>query len=1818
MKKLLLLIAAKVALGNSFKRLAFLVIAMMLSSTASALTNYCGTTRNSVSPNTTYTLNYTCKNVSGTTYQMILDFTNTVGSISNANVGANPGPVTVSASPVWTNSNKTLTYTFTAGSTPTLYVATIFVIISGTEVRWDLPMDANFAATCGGATAPALTTTAATAVGSTTGTMNGNISSNGGAAITSYGFYWSTTNGFADGAGTQVVIATSDFTGNISSNLTGLTVSIAYYYKAYATNSSGTTYGTQQTFTTTSAPPSYTWNGATTDWAVSTNWTPTRTTPAANDILIFPSGTFLVTNPGTTAGQTIGRLQIDSGADVTFQITTNNARTLTMTGNAGDELSIASGGSLKNTVTGTNAGLTYAFGASSTATVAGRFEMTNTCGCGQPITLNTTNCVMTVTGTLAAGGTLSNNPWTGVTTTSLIVNGTYEHKYTTTGGTFPTPTWGASSTAAVIGNTSNTGGITSFNQNFRNLTWNCPGQTGNIVLGNFIFSSVLGTFTVVNTGSGTLFLGDTNPATYTIANFSQTGGTVQMNTTGSITMNVSGNFSQSGGTFTMNTTGSPTLNVVGTFNQTGGILQSGTSGTPTISFNGSGAPQNVNFFNASPAGATNYRINNTFGINLTGSGTLTTNFNINATGGLKISQTGAAPITSSLALVYAPGAVLTYDGGANRTATSTVFPASNGPSELAIAGGTTVNLNSLNRTVSVLKLNGATQAFSNYGGTGSGATTTSAFFTANPGIVTVFCVTNTVALTSSIGTDAQTLAGGSPITTITYATTGATGATVTGLPTGVTGVWSGNVVTISGTPTSAGGTYTVTTTGGCGVASTTGTISITASSYTWNGATSDWTVGTNWTPTRTAAFNDLLTFPAGTTIVTNVPTQIIGRLVISAGAVVDLRTVTSGKTLTITSDGTSADELSVGSGATLRLNSTGTALTLAFSGTSATANIAGTLEIINTNIANSINLANCVMTVASTGLFATGGTATYNPFTNVTSSTLKIDGTYQHKWTGGLCDIPGATWNTGSTFLMTGSVGNVPFGGTNLGSNFYNVTWNTPGLASAVYLGNMNFGNGTISNNFSVISTGTGSIVLNNGGAPLSKTIKNYLQSGGTVNFAGVGSSFTFNVSGDFSQTAGLIQATSGSGTINFNGTTLQTYTSGGTLANTINHTIAANAIVDFGTSVISSGSNGAFTLNTGGKIITANANGLTSSGASGTVQSTGTRTYNSGAKYEFKGANTGNFTLSTANTITGTGSLTFSNAGGSVTLGQSLTTPTLDLTNNVVTTGAFTLTLSGAASTVSRTTGWVNGNFNKTITGNSTKTFEIGDATLYTPVTLDFTGNITAGNITAKSTIGDHPQIATSVYNVNRTVNRFYTLTASGVLGLTSYSPTFNYIATDNDPTAVPANYVIRQYNGTWSAPSISGTPTNTSAGTTGLTTFGDFAIGETKIIPTATIAGTTTVCINEPNPVVTFTAANGADTVQFRFYYKLNGGSEIYIDTNPGQFTATIQVATNTARTDVYTLTRVEDLNTGIDQVQTGSATVAVNLCTKLRSIHCGITVPNLDFMIQCAPVAQATGYRFEVTEGVNPPRTVTVSGRNYFYLNRELLGGVTFGKTYSIKVAIKLPDNSFTVYGSACIVKTPNPPVAATSTKLRSIHCGITVPYLNYMIQCETISTATKYTFEVTDGVNPARTVTVSGRNHFSLSSELLGGVTYNKTYSIKVDAYVNGSWIGYGSACNVSTPAGPAPRMASQDINTNMFEVKAFPNPFARHFSLDIQSSSDDLVQVQVYDMIGRALEVQKATVSELSMKEIGTNYPSGVYNVVVSQGDKVRSVRMVKR
>jgi surface protein len=88
----------------------------------------------------------------------------------------------------------------------------------------------------------------------------------------------------------------------------------------------------------------------------------------------------------------------------------------------------------------------------------------------------------------------------------------------------------------------------------------------------------------------------------------------------------------------------------------------------------------------------------------------------------------------------------------------------------------------------------------------------------------------TIQLTSAPGTTTQSLCTGQSIEIIRYATTGASGATFLGLPSGVTGFWSGNEVVIHGTPNSGAGVFnysvTLTGVGNCPSPNITGSITV--------------------------------------------------------------------------------------------------------------------------------------------------------------------------------------------------------------------------------------------------------------------------------------------------------------------------------------------------------------------------------------------------------------------------------------------------------------------------------------------------------------------------------------------------------------------------------------------------------------------------------------------------------------------------------------------------------------------------------------------------------------------------------------------------------------------------------------------------------------------------------------------------------------------------------------------------------------------------------------------------------------------------------
>jgi len=156
---------------------------------------------------------------------------------------------------------------------------------------------------------PVLTTTAISSITTTSASTGGNITDDGGAEVTARGVCWGTAtkpeitgSKTSDGKGT----------GNFTSSITGLTPDTKYYVRAYATNSEGTAYGNEQSFTTnavvgatvtTTAPSAFTSTTAVSGGNVTNDGGAPIT---ARGVCWGPTANPLVTGPHTTDGTGTG------------------------------------------------------------------------------------------------------------------------------------------------------------------------------------------------------------------------------------------------------------------------------------------------------------------------------------------------------------------------------------------------------------------------------------------------------------------------------------------------------------------------------------------------------------------------------------------------------------------------------------------------------------------------------------------------------------------------------------------------------------------------------------------------------------------------------------------------------------------------------------------------------------------------------------------------------------------------------------------------------------------------------------------------------------------------------------------------------------------------------------------------------------------------------------------------------------------------------------------------------------------------------------------------------------------------------------------------------------------------------------------------------------------------------------------------------------------------------------------------------------------------------------------------------------------------
>ncbi len=105
-------------------------------------------------------------------------------------------------------------------------------------------------------TIPTVITGQITSLSSSAATGSGNVTANGGSAVTNRGLVWGTASGPTTALSTKT--SNGSGTGSFSGNITGLSPGTTYYLRAYATNSAGTAYGTEVAFTALPVLPTVT------------------------------------------------------------------------------------------------------------------------------------------------------------------------------------------------------------------------------------------------------------------------------------------------------------------------------------------------------------------------------------------------------------------------------------------------------------------------------------------------------------------------------------------------------------------------------------------------------------------------------------------------------------------------------------------------------------------------------------------------------------------------------------------------------------------------------------------------------------------------------------------------------------------------------------------------------------------------------------------------------------------------------------------------------------------------------------------------------------------------------------------------------------------------------------------------------------------------------------------------------------------------------------------------------------------------------------------------------------------------------------------------------------------------------------------------------------------------------------------------------------------------------------------------------------------------------------------------------------------------
>jgi trimeric autotransporter adhesin len=277
-------------------------------------------------------------------------------------------------------------------------------------------------------------------------------------------------------------------------------------------------------------------------------------------------------------------------------------------------------------------------------------------------------------------------------------------------------------------------------------------------------------------------------------------------------------------------------------------------------------------------------------------------------------------------------------------------------------------------------------------------------------------------------------------------------------------------------------------------------------------------------------------------------------------------------------------------------------------------------------------------------------------------------------------------------------------------------------------------------------------------------------------------------------------------------------------------------------------------------------------------------------------------------------------------------------------------------------------------------------------------------------------------------------------------------------------------------------------------------------------------------------------------------------------------------------------------------------------LQTSQCGSTLTAINQNVYANLISGAQGYRFKITDlTTNQEQTIDKVLR-VFQLTQ--LGNYTFDRTYKIEVSVKV-NSIWQPYGDACTITTP-----ILYTKIQNAQCGGQIATLNDVIYADLVSYTSGYRFRITNTQTnqsaivdrPLRDIRLSNLINIQLSPSYIFEVAVKNT---------DGTYLPYGQPCTISLSTISTSKL-NDATQEKELDIVAYPNPYTDSFSLKLDSKSEENITIKVYDVLGKLIENKTVDSSSIEELRIGSNYLTGIYNLIISQGEIVKTLRVIKR